>query len=95
MVQGTRMKASVHEAEQPRQQDARTSASSTLTCGITRKFSRSIIWANRASYGQFFGDRAQQFRLGGMDNWLNADYEETSASALTTRPRPRCSTRSL
>jgi hypothetical protein len=40
-----------------------------------QKIHRQIIWANRASYGQFFGDTRQQFRLGGMDNWLNNDYE--------------------
>ena len=40
-----------------------------------QKVSRSIVWANRASYGQFFGNRSQLFRLGGMDNWLNAGYE--------------------
>ena len=40
-----------------------------------QKISRSIVWANRASYGQFFGNREQSFRLGGMDNWLNAGYQ--------------------
>jgi len=39
-----------------------------------QKISRSLVWANRASYGQFFGPRAQVFRLGGMDDWLNAGY---------------------
>jgi hypothetical protein len=41
-----------------------------------QKIHRQIIWANRASYGQFFGQNKQQFRLGGMDNWLNYNYEE-------------------
>jgi hypothetical protein len=42
-----------------------------------QKISRSIVWANRASYGQFFGPRAQVFRIGGMDDWLiNADYTQ-------------------
>ncbi|AII51455.1 PD40 domain-containing protein [Hymenobacter sp. APR13] len=40
-----------------------------------QKIHRQIIWANRASYGQFFGQNKQQFRLGGMDNWLNYNYE--------------------
>ena len=40
-----------------------------------QKISRSIVWANRASYGQFFGSRDQVFRLGGMDDWLNAGYK--------------------
>ncbi|UOQ97441.1 hypothetical protein MUN81_19660 [Hymenobacter sp. 5317J-9] len=43
-----------------------------------QKISRSIIWANRASYGQFFGPRAQVFRIGGMDDWLiNAEYAQS------------------
>ena len=41
-----------------------------------QKISRSLIWANRASYGQFFGRREQTFRIGGMDNWLNANYPD-------------------
>ncbi|RYU80796.1 PD40 domain-containing protein [Hymenobacter persicinus] len=41
-----------------------------------QKLHRQIVWANRASYGQFFGDASQTFRLGGMDNWLNARYED-------------------
>jgi hypothetical protein len=41
-----------------------------------QKVHRQIIWANRASYGQYFGSSPQFFRLGGMDNWLfNVDYE--------------------
>jgi len=41
-----------------------------------QKIHRSIVWANRASYGQFFGNRGQVFRLGGMDDWLNAGYQD-------------------
>ncbi|GAA4359760.1 hypothetical protein GCM10023185_26640 [Hymenobacter saemangeumensis] len=40
-----------------------------------QKLHRSLVWANRASYGHFFGPHPQFFRLGGMDNWLNASYE--------------------
>ncbi|MBD2721427.1 PD40 domain-containing protein [Hymenobacter armeniacus] len=43
-----------------------------------QKISRAIVWANRASYGQFFGPRAQVFRIGGMDDWLiNAEYTQS------------------
>ncbi|MCC2547498.1 hypothetical protein LJY25_13665 [Hymenobacter sp. BT175] len=41
-----------------------------------QKVHRQIIWANRASYGQFFGSADQSFRLGGMDNWVNSRYED-------------------
>jgi hypothetical protein len=45
-----------------------------------QKIHRQLVWANRISYGQFFGKAAsgdnpqQQFRLGGMDNWINQQY---------------------
>jgi len=45
-----------------------------------QKIHRSLVWANRVSYGQFFGaaeagdDPQQVFRLGGMDNWVNQQY---------------------
>ncbi|MBX0292480.1 hypothetical protein K3G63_18675 [Hymenobacter sp. HSC-4F20] len=43
-----------------------------------QKIHRQLIWANRVSFGQYIGGGSSQpfFRLGGMDNWLNADYEK-------------------
>ncbi|SNC68611.1 WD40-like Beta Propeller Repeat [Hymenobacter gelipurpurascens] len=40
-----------------------------------QKIHRQLIWANRASFGQFIGggNIQPQFRLGGMDNWLKND----------------------
>jgi len=49
-----------------------------------QKVHRQIIWANRASYGQFFGQSKQTFRLGGMDNWINNDYEDSQLLPITT-----------
>ncbi|CAN5886016.1 hypothetical protein BH24BAC1_BH24BAC1_02600 [soil metagenome] len=37
-----------------------------------QKVHRQIVWANRVSYGNFFGNQPKRFRLGGMDNWLFA-----------------------
>ncbi|UOQ54653.1 hypothetical protein [Hymenobacter cellulosivorans] len=54
-----------------------------------QKIHRQITWANRASFGSFFGKSAQTFRLGGMDNWLNARYEDsrlTPTTALLSDP---------
>ncbi|WP_310398021.1 hypothetical protein [Hymenobacter sp.] len=75
MVSGTRLKASVNSQY--------SLADKNLNFGKFvvdlrhyQKVSRSIVWANRASYGQFFGPRQQLFRIGGMDNWLNAGYEQ-------------------
>ena len=39
-----------------------------------QKIVRQLVWANRASYGQFLGPADQTFRLGGMDSWLNYKY---------------------
>jgi Tol biopolymer transport system component len=54
-----------------------------------QKIHRQIIWANRASFGSYFGTAAQTFRLGGMDNWLNSRYEDsrlTPSNALLSDP---------
>ncbi|MFC7670413.1 hypothetical protein ACFQT0_25865 [Hymenobacter humi] len=75
MVSGTRMKASLQS--QNNLDNKRLNFSKfVIDLRHYQKLSRSIVWANRASYGQFFGRRQQQFRVGGMDNWLNAGYEE-------------------
>ncbi len=45
-----------------------------------QKIHRQLVWANRVSYGQYFGNAEagnnpqQVFRLGGMDNWVNQQY---------------------
>ncbi|QNH61785.1 PD40 domain-containing protein [Hymenobacter sediminicola] len=49
-----------------------------------QKIHRQIIWANRASYGQFIGKQKQFFRLGGMDNWIGNDYEDSQLLSSTT-----------
>jgi hypothetical protein len=35
-----------------------------------QKIHRQIIWANRLSYGQYFGADPKRFLLGGVDGWL-------------------------
>ena len=45
-----------------------------------QKIHRQLVWANRVSYGQYFGaaesgeNPQQVFRLGGMDNWVGQTY---------------------
>jgi hypothetical protein len=34
------------------------------------------VWANRASFGTFFGANPQVFRIGGMDNWVGQNYTD-------------------
>ncbi len=41
-----------------------------------QKIYRQLVWANRVSYGSFFGPSPQQFRLGGMDNWIGQKYND-------------------
>ena len=74
MMSGTRMKVSVNNSTNLGNKDG-SFGKFVIDLRHYQKISRSIVWANRASYGQFFGPRKQIFRLGGMDDWLNADYE--------------------
>ena len=73
MMHGTRMKASVLSLKNLND-GGLSYGKFVIDLRHYQKISRSLVWANRASYGQFFGPRAQVFRLGGMDDWLNADY---------------------
>jgi hypothetical protein len=51
-----------------------------------QKVHRQLVWANRASFGSFFGPNPQTFRLGGMDNWLFQKYSDQQL--LTPTPDP-------
>ena len=74
MVSGTRLKASLLNLSSLSDK-SKSFGKLIIDLRHYQKISRSIVWANRASYGQFFGARPQLFRLGGMDDWLNADYQ--------------------
>jgi hypothetical protein len=74
MMSGTRLKASLLNLRSMNDK-SRSFGKFIIDLRHYQKISRSIVWANRASYGQFFGVRPQVFRLGGMDNWLNAGYQ--------------------
>lgn len=73
MVTGTRLKASVLNLTNLNDKSL-SFGKFVVDLRHYQKLSRSIVWANRASYGQFFGARPQLFRIGGMDDWLNAGY---------------------
>ena len=77
MVHGTRLKASLLNLRNLNDKDL-SFGKLIIDLRHYQKISRSIIWANRATYGQFFGPRAQVFRLGGMDDWLNAGYSNNA-----------------
>ncbi|WP_354582207.1 hypothetical protein [Hymenobacter sp. UYP22] len=78
MLQGTRMKAGV-----TRLTDISGHNTSFTKIFVDlrhyQKIHRQLIWANRASFGQYVGGGTAQpfFRLGGMDNWLNYDYNDS------------------
>ena len=76
MMHGTRMKASVLGLKNLND-GGLSYGKFVIDLRHYQKISRSLVWANRASYGQFFGPRAQVFRLGGMDDWLNAGYADS------------------
>ena len=76
MMHGTRMKASVTNLKNLNN-GGLSYGKFIIDLRHYQKISRSLVWANRASYGQFFGPRAQVFRLGGMDDWLNAGYADS------------------
>ena len=76
MMHGTRMKASVLSLKNLNNRGL-SYGKFVIDLRHYQKISRSLVWANRASYGQFFGPRAQVFRLGGMDDWLNAGYADS------------------
>ncbi|GAA3934242.1 hypothetical protein [Hymenobacter algoricola] len=74
MMEGTRMKIGVLQLNNLNQ-GQQNFGKIYVDIRHYQKVHRQIIWANRVSYGQFFGDAEQTFRLGGMDNWLNNRYE--------------------
>jgi hypothetical protein len=44
-----------------------------------QKIHRQIIWANRLSYGQYFGKAPKRYLLGGVDKWLfNKESDEVA-----------------
>ncbi len=83
MLQGTRMKVGIMKLNSLTDEN-QNFGKIYVDLRHYQKIHRQIIWANRASYGQFFGDTRQQFRLGGMDNWLNNDYENDQRTLPST-----------
>ncbi|AMJ64525.1 PD40 domain-containing protein [Hymenobacter sp. PAMC 26628] len=75
MLRGTRMKVALQQL-QGINNAALNFGKLTVDLRHYQKVHRSIIWANRASYGQFFGPNPQFFRLGGMDNWFFPNYKD-------------------
>ncbi|RTQ45020.1 hypothetical protein EJV47_26950 [Hymenobacter gummosus] len=76
MLEGTRMKVGVLKLKQMKNSEE-DFGKIYVDVRHYQKVHRQIIWANRASYGQFFGNSPKVFRLGGMDNWLNQRTDDS------------------
>ncbi|OON66882.1 hypothetical protein B0919_20720 [Hymenobacter sp. CRA2] len=75
MLEGTRMKVGVMKLKELDNPDG-DFGKVYVDLRHYQKVHRQIIWANRASYGQFFGNSPKVFRVGGMDNWLNSRTDD-------------------
>lgn len=87
MLRGTRMKIALEQLRGVGNQGLNF-GKLTIDLRHYQKIHRSIIWANRASYGQFFGPNTQYFRLGGMDNWFLSNYKDDRVTFLPNTPTP-------
>ena len=69
MSEGTRLKAGISTFKEL--ENANKSFNEIyLDFRHYQKIHRQIIWANRVSYGHFFGNDPKRFMLGGVNNWL-------------------------
>ena len=78
MLVGTRMKIGIEQLGNA-EDKANSFGRFYIDLRHYQKLHRSLVWANRVSYGQYFGANQrsttpQVFRLGGMDNWLFQKY---------------------
>ncbi|GAB3286324.1 hypothetical protein [Hymenobacter tenuis] len=78
MLQGTRMKVGMTRLYGLGNDDGKDFSKIYIDLRHYQKIHRQLTWANRASFGQYIGGGNSQpaFRLGGMDNWLNNQYED-------------------
>ena len=51
-----------------------------------QKVHRQIIFANRLTYGHYFGPSPNRFLLGGMDNWLFKSYDDNGPDFYQSNP---------
>ncbi|MVN76875.1 hypothetical protein GO988_11120 [Hymenobacter sp. HMF4947] len=75
MLLGTRMKAGILQMNQLNN-SAGNFGKLYVDLRHYQKIHRQLVWANRVSYGHFFGNSQQTFRIGGMDNWIGQNYTD-------------------
>ncbi|QMU30187.1 TolB-like translocation protein [Adhaeribacter radiodurans] len=88
MYEGTRMKAGIMTL---RGLDNKRDGFNKFYLDLRhyQKVHRQIVFANRLTYGHYFGQSPNRFILGGMDNWLFSSYDDNGPSIYNgTPPRP-------
>ncbi len=86
MLLGTRLKVGILQQYQVNNKDGNF-GKFYIDLRHYQKLHRQLVWANRASFGSFFGPNPQTFRLGGMDNWVFQKYTNDQ-QLLTQLPDP-------
>ena len=87
MSEGTRLKAGISTFKEF--EDASKSFSKIyLDLRHYQKIHRQIIWANRLSYGHFFGNDPKRFMLGGVNSWLFNSEDGDNLPVLHTNQSP-------
>ena len=79
MMEGTRMKVGLSSFKELNES---TKNFNRLYVDLRhyQKIHRQITWANRVSYGHYFGNSPKRYLLGGVDNWLfNKEDDDTES----------------
>jgi Tol biopolymer transport system component len=80
MSEGTRLKAGFTTYKEM-ENAAKNFSKFYIDLRHYQKIHRQIIWANRLSYGQYFGADPKRFLLGGVNNWLfNSEDGDTQGN---------------
>lgn len=79
MAEGTRLKAGFTTYKEL-ENSSKNFSKFYIDLRHYQKVHRQIIWANRVSYGQFFGANPQRYMLGGVNNWLKRNNEDEDAT---------------
>ena len=87
MSEGTRLKAGISTFKELN--DSRKNFSKIyLDLRHYQKVHRQIIWANRLSYGHFYGNDPKRFMLGGVNNWLFNREDGDNSPVFDNQTRP-------
>ncbi|GEO03823.1 hypothetical protein AAE02nite_14870 [Adhaeribacter aerolatus] len=80
MMEGTRMKVGISTFKELNESNKNFNRL-YVDLRHYQKIHRQITWANRVSYGHYFGNDPKRYLLGGVDNWLFNKEDEDTQSA--------------